>query len=94
MLIGVGLPLIFIPIIMASYDGIPPDKTDQASALMNVARNVARGPLTAPAVTLRLTPARNQTTLSAEVVHEDVRRRCRVALFGGRLLGLEHIALE
>jgi DHA2 family multidrug resistance protein len=40
MVIGVGLPLIFIPIIMASYDGIPPDKTDQASALMNVARNV------------------------------------------------------
>ena len=40
MLIGVGLPLVFIPITMASYDGIPPDKTDQASALMNVARNV------------------------------------------------------
>ncbi|WAJ26306.1 DHA2 family efflux MFS transporter permease subunit [Antarcticirhabdus aurantiaca] len=38
--IGIGLPLIFIPITTASYDGIPPDKTDQASALINVARNV------------------------------------------------------
>ncbi|MCC8977497.1 DHA2 family efflux MFS transporter permease subunit [Bradyrhizobium acaciae] len=39
MLIGVGLPLIFIPIMTASYDGIPPGKTDQASALINAARN-------------------------------------------------------
>jgi MFS transporter, DHA2 family, multidrug resistance protein len=39
MLLGVGLPLIFIPIIAASYDGVPPDKTDQASALINGARN-------------------------------------------------------
>ena len=35
----IGLPLIFIPITTASYDGIPPDKTDQASALINLARN-------------------------------------------------------
>jgi len=39
MLLGVGLPLIFLPIITASYQGIPPEKTDQASALMNMARN-------------------------------------------------------
>jgi MFS transporter, DHA2 family, multidrug resistance protein len=39
MLIGVGLPLIFVPIMAASYDGIPPSKTDQASALINAARN-------------------------------------------------------
>lgn len=38
--IGVGLPLIFISMTNASYAGIPPDKTDQASALINVARNV------------------------------------------------------
>ncbi|MFO1037448.1 MAG: DHA2 family efflux MFS transporter permease subunit [Geminicoccaceae bacterium] len=38
--IGLGLPLIFIPITTASYDGIPKEKTDQASALINVARNV------------------------------------------------------
>ncbi len=37
--IGMGLPLIFIPITTASYDGIPADKTDQASAIINVARN-------------------------------------------------------
>jgi MFS transporter, DHA2 family, multidrug resistance protein len=40
MVIGVGLPLMFLPIIAASYDGIPPGKIDQASALINVARNV------------------------------------------------------
>lgn len=39
MLLGVGLPLIFLPIMAASYNGIPPSKTDQASALMNAARN-------------------------------------------------------
>jgi DHA2 family multidrug resistance protein len=40
MYLGIGLPLIFLPIITASYDGVPPDKTDQASALMNAARNI------------------------------------------------------
>jgi MFS transporter, DHA2 family, multidrug resistance protein len=38
-LLGVGLPLIFVPIMAASYDGLPPGKTDDASALMNAARN-------------------------------------------------------
>lgn len=38
--IGVGLPMIFISITAASYDGIRPEQTDQASALINVARNV------------------------------------------------------
>ncbi len=39
MLLGLGLPLIFLPIMAASYDGLPAGKTDQASALMNAARN-------------------------------------------------------
>jgi DHA2 family multidrug resistance protein len=39
MLFGIGLPLIFLSITTASYDGVPPEKTDQASALINVARN-------------------------------------------------------
>ena len=39
MVLGVGLPLIFIPIMAASYVGVPPERTDQASALMNAARN-------------------------------------------------------
>jgi DHA2 family multidrug resistance protein len=39
MFLGVGLPLIFIPIMTASYHGIPPTKTDQASAIINAARN-------------------------------------------------------
>jgi MFS transporter, DHA2 family, multidrug resistance protein len=38
-LLGVGLPLIFLPIMTASYDGIPPNRTDMASALINAARN-------------------------------------------------------
>ncbi|MBB4007026.1 DHA2 family efflux MFS transporter permease subunit [Allorhizobium taibaishanense] len=36
---GLGLPLIFLPITSASYYGLPPSKTDQASALLNAARN-------------------------------------------------------
>src|SRR6266853_2209194 len=39
MLFGIGLPMIFVPIMAASYDGIEPSKTDQASALINAARN-------------------------------------------------------
>jgi DHA2 family multidrug resistance protein len=39
MLLGIGLPLVFLPIIAASYDGIPSGKTDQASAMLNAARN-------------------------------------------------------
>jgi DHA2 family multidrug resistance protein len=39
MLLGAGLPLIFLSITTASYDGIPREKTDQASALINAARN-------------------------------------------------------
>src|SRR5262245_61505096 len=39
MLLGVGLPLVFLSITAASYDGIPAEKTDQASALINAARN-------------------------------------------------------
>ena len=35
-----GLPLLFLPVTTASYDGVPPDKTNQASALINVARNL------------------------------------------------------
>jgi DHA2 family multidrug resistance protein len=37
--LGIGLPLIFIPITTASYEGLPDSKTDQASALINLARN-------------------------------------------------------
>ncbi len=40
MLFGLGFPLIFVSITAASYDGIPPDKTGQASALINAARNI------------------------------------------------------
>lgn len=39
MILGLGLPLIFLSITTASYNGIGPEKTDQASALINVARN-------------------------------------------------------
>ena len=37
--LGLGLPLVFNAITSASYDGVPPEKTDQASSLINVARN-------------------------------------------------------
>jgi MFS transporter, DHA2 family, multidrug resistance protein len=36
----IGLPFLFIPINSIAYDGLPPNQTNQASALMNVARNL------------------------------------------------------
>jgi DHA2 family multidrug resistance protein len=38
--LAVGLPFVFIPITTASYEGLPREKTNQASALINVARNL------------------------------------------------------
>ena len=38
--IGVGIPLMFLSVTTASYEGIDKSQTDQASALINVARNV------------------------------------------------------
>ena len=35
-----SLPFLFLPVTTASYHGIPPEKTNQASALINVARNL------------------------------------------------------
>jgi DHA2 family multidrug resistance protein len=37
---GAGLPFLFIPISTASYAGLPPDKSNSASALMNTMRNL------------------------------------------------------
>ncbi len=37
---AVGLPFLFVPITTASYVGLAPEKTSQASALLNVARNL------------------------------------------------------
>jgi len=36
----IGLPFLFIPITAASYAGLPPDKTSEASSLLNVSRNL------------------------------------------------------
>jgi DHA2 family multidrug resistance protein len=38
--LALGLPLLFLPVTTASYDRLPPDQTNQASALINVARNL------------------------------------------------------
>jgi MFS transporter, DHA2 family, multidrug resistance protein len=36
----VGMPFLFVPITTISYSDMPPEKTNQASALINVARNL------------------------------------------------------
>ena len=38
--LAIGLPLLFLPVTTASYEGLPQEKTNQASALINVARNL------------------------------------------------------
>jgi DHA2 family multidrug resistance protein len=37
--LGVGPPLLFLPVMSAAYAGVPANKTDLASALINAARN-------------------------------------------------------
>ena len=36
----IGLPFLFIPVNTIAYDGLPPDKSSEGSALINVARNL------------------------------------------------------
>jgi MFS transporter, DHA2 family, multidrug resistance protein len=36
----IGLPFVFVPITSGSYSGLPPEKTGEASSLINVARNL------------------------------------------------------
>jgi len=38
----IGTPFLFVPITTASYGDLPPEKTDQAPALINVARHGGR----------------------------------------------------
>ncbi len=37
---AIGLPLLFVPISTVAYIGLAPDESNQASAMMNVARNL------------------------------------------------------
>jgi DHA2 family multidrug resistance protein len=50
--LAAGLPFLFLPATTASYDGVPPDKTNQASALINVARDIGGSMGMAPAQTV------------------------------------------
>lgn len=50
--LAIGLPFLFLPVTTASYDGVPPEKTNQASALINVARNIGGSMGVATAQTL------------------------------------------
>src|SRR5215471_11302083 len=38
--LAAGLPLLFLPVTSASFEGLRPEQTNQASALINVARNL------------------------------------------------------
>ena len=40
LVLSAGLPFLFLPITTAGYFGVPPDKNDQASAMINMSRNV------------------------------------------------------
>ncbi len=73
MLIGLGLPLIFLPILTASYNGIPREKTDQASALMNAARNIGGSMgISLAANVLAFRGQEHQSRLSEHVVPSSI----------------------
>src|SRR5262249_28375914 len=81
MLLGVGLPLIFIPVMTASYDGIAQSKTDQPSALINAARNT-RGPIAVSIVSNVLTHRQQfhqsrlvESVLPSSVQYQDTLHR-------------------
>ena len=48
----IGMPFLFVPITTAAYAGLPPEMTNQASSLVNVARNLGGSIGVSMAVTL------------------------------------------
>jgi MFS transporter, DHA2 family, multidrug resistance protein len=65
----IGMPLLFVPITTASYADLPPDKTNQASALINVARNLGGSIGVSMAITLLAQRAQlHQTRLVEHLV--------------------------
>jgi MFS transporter, DHA2 family, multidrug resistance protein len=73
--LAIGLPLLFLPITTASYDGIPPEKTNQASALINVARNLGRSMGVALSQTVLAQRQQfHQSRLVEHIVHGSDRR--------------------
>jgi DHA2 family multidrug resistance protein len=71
--LAIGLPLLFLPVTTASYDGVPQDKTNQASALINVARNLGGSMGVAMAQTLLAQRQQfHQSRLVEHIVPPDV----------------------
>lgn len=70
--LAIGLPFLFLPVTTASYDGIPADKTNQASALINVARNIGGSMGVALAQTMLAQRQQyHQSRLSENIVPSD-----------------------
>ena len=74
-----GLPLLFIPINIVAYAGLPAEKTNQASALINVARNLAGGIevslANAVVAQARLVPSSAADRASRPVLVEPIRKQ-------------------
>ncbi len=69
-----GLPFLFLPVTTASYDGLPSEKTNQASALINVSRNIGGSMGVALAQTMLAQRQQfHQSRLVEHVVPSDLR---------------------
>jgi DHA2 family multidrug resistance protein len=69
---AVGLPFLFVPITLASYTGLPPEKSNDASGLINFMRNIGASVGTSMVTTLLARRAQfHQSILSYHTTNYD-----------------------
>jgi DHA2 family multidrug resistance protein len=66
----IGLPLLFVPLNTIAYDKLPPEQTDNASAMMNLMRNLGGGiGISVAAAILTRRAQAHQAYLAAKATH-------------------------
>ena len=82
-----GLPLLFVPITLSSYTGLPPEKGSDASGLINFMRNIGSSVGTSMVTTMVARRSQfHQSVLSAHTTGYDLQFQNAVATRAQRLV--------
>ncbi len=84
---AVGLPFLFVPITLASYTGIPAEKSNDASGLINFMRNIGSSVGTSMVTTMLARRAQfHQSVLSYHTTNYDIAFQNQVAAMARQLI--------
>jgi DHA2 family multidrug resistance protein len=82
-----GLPLLFVPITLSSYTGLPPEKGSDASGLINFMRNIGSSVGTSMVTTMLARRSQfHQSVLSAHTTGYDLQFQNRIAALAQQLV--------